>query len=217
MTIFVLLIIGLVFLFVTGVIIAIDNRRRKYKKKTIHKSLKITGILCTLISLITFGLFFKYMVRFNGVECGKRTILLRSTMLSSEVRIPSGNAKLDKTLEKKYKSVIKDIESQNKDTKIEYVDALLNKQCLSAVDIHEIKYSSDLSEKQVQIVEYLVNTKDGMFTKPGIYYYIIFSDKLATDKNVDTTKEEVKEKKSKNQKEESEEKKNKDKDTKKSE
>jgi hypothetical protein len=56
-----------------------------------------------------------------------------------------------------------------------------------------------------------------MFTKPGIYYYIIFSDKLATDKNVDTTKEEVKEKKSKNQKEESEEKKNKDKDTKKSE
>ena len=194
MTIFILPIIGLVCLVITGVIIAVDNRKRKYRKKKLTMPWKLTGIFFTVISFTCFIMFAKYTFHFQGEECGERKILLRSTMQLTDVRLPSGNPTLDATLADGYGKVVKAAGGKTEKEEIVYIDALLNKKRVPLSEIHEIKYSDDLSEKQVQIVEYLVNTKDGRFTKPGIFYYLIFStdlgaDKQATDENVKDKKE----------------------------
>lgn len=192
MTIFVLLILGLVFLFLTGIIIACDNRKRKYKKKTLRLHWRILGIVFTVIAVVSLGQFVRYVVHFDGEEYGDRKVLLRSTMTLSDVKIPSGDAKLDQTLADSYKEIIEQINSSNSEQKIEYVDALLSKRQIPLEKIHEVKYSEDLSAKQVQIVEYLVVSKDGYFTMPEVYYYIIFSQELlpkeedSKDKKSDT-------------------------------
>ena len=94
MTIFVLLIIGLVFLLLTGIIIACDNRKRKFKKKTLRLRWRVLGILFTIIAFVSLGQFVHYTLNFDGEEYGDRKILLRTTMNLSEVNIPSGNATL---------------------------------------------------------------------------------------------------------------------------
>lgn len=193
MTIFVLLILGLVFLFLTGIIIACDNRKRKYKKKTLRLRWRILGIVFTIIAVVSLGQFVRYVVHFDGEEYGDRKVLLRSTMTLSDVKIPSGDAKLDQTLADDYEEIIEQINSKNSEQKIEYVDALLSKRQIALEKIHEVKYSEDLSAKQVQIVEYLVVSKDGYFTMPEVYYYIIFGQELlpkeedSKDKKSDTT------------------------------
>lgn len=195
MTIFILLIVGFFFLFVTGILIAIDNRKRKYKKKILPLPFRIAGLGCTLIAVICFVWFAHEMIHFEGEESGKRVIMLRSTMQLTDVEIPSNDAKLNKTMKQKYKDIVKAVGDKKSDLNIEYVDALLNKKKLNMTEIHEIKYSDELDKKQIQIVEYLVNMKDGIFTRPGIYYYLILSDKLSVDKEkVDVTTENVKEK-----------------------
>lgn len=182
MSIYILLVIGLFFLIFTGVLIAIDNRKRKYKHKMLPFNWKIIGIITTFLAIISISIFFKEFNFFHGTECSNRKIILRSTMNLSDVYMQTEDAKLDNLLEKNLKEIINNDVLGNKNIKIKYVDALLNKKVISFADIHEIKYSDDLSRKQIQVVEYLVNTKDGFFTKPGIYYYIIFSSSLKEGK-----------------------------------
>lgn len=178
MTIFILLGIGFVFLILTSIIIALDNRKRKKQKKMIPFHLRVLGIVFTVISITCFVLFIKYATNFQGTECGDRKILLRTTMDLSEITLPNGNATLDQNLNQIYPTVISEINAGNSDTKLKYVDALLNQKKISLSEIHEVKFSSDLTKNQVQIVEYLVTCKSGYFTKPEIYYYIIFGEDL---------------------------------------
>lgn len=195
MTIFLLLAGGLFFLLLTGIIIAFDNRRRKYKKKILALHWRIIGIICTVLFLVCFTQFIGRILNFKGEECGDRKILLRSTTKLTEVKIPSKNATLDATLEEEYEKVLEGIEKGSKEIELEYVDALLNKKHLLLEEIREVKYSKDLTAKQVQIVEYLVMEKDGYFTKPGIHYYIIFGQDLLEEKE-EAKKKEAKKKKS---------------------
>lgn len=178
MTIFILLIIGLVFLLLTGIIIACDNRKRKYKKKTLRLRWRVLGIVYTIIAFVSLGQFVHYTVNFDGEEYGERKILLRTTLNLSEINIPSGNATLDETLDKQYVEIIKKINNKDEEQKIEYVDALMSKKRIPLKRIHEVKYSKDLTANQVQMVEYLVISKDGYFTMPEVYYYIIFGEEL---------------------------------------
>ena len=98
--------------------------------------------------------------------------------MMTDISLPSDDAKLNETLQKHYRDVIQMIEEGEHSETISYIDALLNKKEIALSSIHEVKYSEDLSRNQVQIVEYLVNTKVGNYTKPSVFYYIIFSDKL---------------------------------------
>lgn len=178
MTIFILLGIGFIFLILTSIIIAMDNKKRKKEKKMIPFHWRVLGIGFTVISVTCFVLFIKYITNFQGMECGDRKILLRTTMDLSDITLPSKDSTLDQTLDQNYQKVISEIESGNSSATLKYVDALLNKKQLSFSQIHEVKYSSDLTKNQVQIVEYLVICKSGYFTKPEIYYYIIFGEEL---------------------------------------
>lgn len=178
MTIFVLLAIGLVFLLLTGIIIACDNRRRRYKKKTLRLRWRVLGIVFTIIAVVSLEQFVHYVAHFDGQEYGERKILLRTTLNLSDVVIPSGNATLDKTLEEEYQDIIQKINKKDAEEKLEYVDALMSKKKIPLKKIHEVKYSEDLTAKQVQMVEYLVISKDGHFTMPEVYYYIIFGQEL---------------------------------------
>lgn len=178
MTIFILLGIGVVFLFLTSILIGIDNRRRKYKKKMLSLHWRIVGIIFASIAFVNFMLFAKYCFNFNGEECGTRKILLRSTMELSDITLASDNAKIEDTLDKCYEDVIRMIEEKNSEQRIRFVDTLLNKKEVTLNQFHEVKYSKDLTAKQVQVVEYLVTIKKGSFTKPDIYYYIIFGEDL---------------------------------------
>ena len=194
MTIFILLGISILFFVITGILIAIDNYKRKNKKKILPFHFRVIGILCTCFALIFLSVFVKSCISFHGVECGERKILLRTTMDRDEITLASADTKLERTLNKKTRAVIADIEQGNSKQSLRYTDALLNKKILPLQSIHEVKYSKDLSKNRVQIVEYLVNTKSGAFTKPGIYYYIIFSQELKNkwdqdDKKNNTTKE----------------------------
>lgn len=208
MTIFVLLIIGLVFLLLTGIIIACDNRRRKYKKKTLRLHWRVLGILFTIITFVSLGRFVYYVINFDGEECSDRKILLRTTLDLTEVTIPSGDATLDKTLKNNYEETIQKIDAKDEEQKIEYVDALMSKKKIPLKKIHEVKYSKDLTANQVQMVEYLVISKDGQFTMPEVYYYIIFGEELlekqeeAKGKNSKTKKENTKKNSSKKNKKE---------------
>ncbi|MBD5087212.1 MAG: hypothetical protein HDT30_00130 [Clostridiales bacterium] len=201
MTIFSLLAGGLFFLLLTGIIIAFDNRRRKYKKKILALHWRIIGIICTVLSLVCFTQFIGRMLNFKGEECGDRKILLRSTTKLTEVKIPSKNATLDVTLEEEYEKVLEGIGNGSREIELEYVDALLNKKHLLLEEIREVKYSTDLTAKQVQIVEYLVMEKDGYFTKPGIHYYIIFGQDLLKEKEEAKKKKTSKKKTTKSKKE----------------
>ncbi len=186
MTIYILLAISLFFLLFTGVLIAIDNRKRKFRQKMLPFCWRAIGIMTTLLAILCFVIFFRKFYSFQGTECSSRKIILRSTMNVSDVYIPTEDAKLNKNLENAFEEIVKAYDSGDRNHKIKYVDALLNNKTISLADIHEIKYSDDLSKKQVQIVEYLVDTKDGFFTKPGIYYYIIFSKAMKTDEKTVT-------------------------------
>ena len=196
MTIYILLIIGLVFLLLTGIIIACDNRKRKYKKKTLRLRWRVLGIVFTIISFVSLGQFVHYTVNFNGEEYGDRKILLRTTLNLSEVSIPSGDATLDKTLDKVYEDIIQKINAKDEEQKIEYVDALMSKKTIPLEKIHEVKYSEDLTANQVQMVEYLVISKDGHFTMPEVYYYIIFGEELLEKQEKDKKKDNKKKKES---------------------
>ncbi|MBQ3601498.1 MAG: hypothetical protein II992_09920 [Lachnospiraceae bacterium] len=198
MKIFIPLGIGILFLFLTGIIIAIDNRIRRNRRKKIPLVWKIIGIAFLIISIANFVYFSNLMSTFDGEEYGDRKTILRSTMLLSDVTIPSGDASLDKNLQEAYEEVLKGLEEGNTDISISYVDALLNKKQISLDHIHEVKYSEDLNANQVQIVEYFVVEKDGYFTRPGIYYYITFGQELL-EKQEDEKK--VSSKKNKNKKE----------------
>lgn len=178
MNIFFLLGIGCIFLLITGILIAIDNKKRKIKKKMLPIYWRVVGIGTTIGAVVCFVLFVRYGLFMEGVECGDRKILLRSTMMMTDISIPSEDAKLNETMQKNYRTVIQMIEEGNHSETISYIDALLNKKEIPLSSIHEVKYSEDLSKKQVQIVEYLVNTKVGSYRKPSVFYYIIFSDKL---------------------------------------
>ena len=178
MNIFVLLGIGCIFLLITGILIAVDNKKRKVKKKMLPIYWRVIGIFTTIGFIVCFVLFVRYGLFMEGVECGDRKILLRSTMMMTDISLPSDDAKLNETLQKHYRDVIQMIEEGEHSETISYIDALLNKKEIALSSIHEVKYSEDLSRKQVQIVEYLVNTKVGNYTKPSVFYYIIFSDKL---------------------------------------
>lgn len=182
MTIFSLLAGGMIFLVLTGIIIAFDNRKRKYKKKTLAFHWRIIGIICTVVSLVFFLQFAGRMRNFDGEEAGDRKLLLRSTTKLTEVTVNTTASKEDITLEKGYEQVVEGITEKTKDIELVYVDALLNKKHLKLDEIREIKYSEDLTAKQVQLVEYLVVEKDGYFTKPGIHYYIIFGQDLLEEK-----------------------------------
>ena len=171
MTIFILLIIGLVFLLLTGIIIACDNRKRKYKKKTLRLRWRVLGIVFTIIAFVSLGQFVHYTVNFDGEEYGERKILLRTTLDLSEVSIPSGDATLDKALDENYEEIIQKINAKEEKQTIEYIDALMSKKRIPLKKIHEVKYSEDLTANQVQMVEYLVISKDGHFTMPEVYYY----------------------------------------------
>lgn len=198
MTIFILLGIGLLFLILTSIIITIDNKKRKNQKKMISFHWRVLGIVFTVISITCFVLFIKYVTNFQGSEYGDRKILLRTTMNLSDISLPSKNATLDQTLDQTYPEVISQIEAGDSNTTLKYVDALLTKKQISLSQIHEVKYSSDLTKNQVQIVEYLVICKSGYFTKPEIYYYIIFGEKLQKeleDKQNNNSKSESKNKK----------------------
>lgn len=197
MTIFILLGIGLLFLIITSILIAIDNRRRKLRKKKLKFVWRVVGVLCTIISLTSLIQFTKYVVSFEGVEYGDRKILLRTTMELTDITIPSNNATLDLSLADVINSKKEEQEKQKKECQeIVYVDALLNKKRIPVEDIHEIKYSEDLTSKQVQVVEYLVIMKDGNFTMPGVYYYIIFGEELNPEnKTEENTKTETTKKK----------------------
>lgn len=195
MTIFILLIIGLVFLLLTGIIIACDNRKRKYKKKTLRLRWRVLGIVFTIIAFVSLGQFVHYTVNFDGEEYGERKILLRTTLDLSEVSIPSGDATLDKTLDENYEEIIQKINAKEEKQTIEYIDALMSKKRIPLKKIHEVKYSEDLTANQVQMVEYLVISKDGHFTMPEVYYYIIFGEELLEKQ------EEAKKKDSKTKKE----------------
>lgn len=199
MTIYILLAIGLFFLLFTGVLIAIDNRKRRFRKKMLPLCWRAIGIITTLLAVLCFVIFFQKFYSFQGTECSSRKIILRSTMNVSDVSIPTKDAKLNKNLENAFEEIVTAYNSGDKNHKIKYVDALLNNKTISLEDIHEIKYSNDLSKKQVQIVEYLVDTKDGFFTKPGIYYYIIFSEAMKNDEKA-VTKDKTKETQQKTQK-----------------
>ena len=190
MTIFSLLAGGIFFLIITGIIIAFDNRRRRYKKKILALHWRIIGIICTVLSLVCFTQFTGRMLNFQGEECGDRKILLRSTTKLTDVKITNKNATLNTNLEEEYEQVLEGIEKGSKEIELEYVDALLNKKRLVLEEIREVKYSTDLTAKQVQIVEYLVMEKDGYFTKPGIHYYIIFGQDLLEEKEKAKKKEE---------------------------
>lgn len=192
MTIFSLLAGGMLFLILTGIIIAIDNHRRKYKKKILALHWRIIGIVTTVLAFVCLTQFTGKILNFKGTECGDRKILLRSTTKLAEVKIPSKNATLDATLEEEYEHVLEGIAEGSKEIKLEYVDALLNKKHLALEEIREVKYSKDLTAKQVQFVEYLVMEKDGYFTKPGIHYYIIFGQDLLEEKEKEKKKEESK-------------------------
>ena len=85
---------------------------------------------------------------------------------------------MDKTLEEEYQDIIQKINKKDAEEKLEYVDALMSKKKIPLKKIHEVKYSEDLTAKQVQMVEYLVISKDGHFTMPEVYYYIIFGQEL---------------------------------------
>lgn len=198
MTIFSLLAGGMIFLLLTGIIISFDNRRRKYKKKMLAFHWRVIGILCTVLSMVCFIQFAGRMIHFDGEEYGDRKILLRSTTKLSEVKIPSGNASLDANLEERYEEVLEGIEKGSKEMELEYADALLKKKRLALGEIREVKYSEDLTAKQVQLVEYLVMEKDGYFTKPGIHYYIILGQDLLEEKEEEKKKEESKKKTTKN-------------------
>lgn len=195
MTIFILLIIGLVFLLLTGIIIACDNRKRKYKKKTLRLRWRVLGIVFTIIAFVSLGQFAHYTVNFDGEEYGERKILLRTTLDLSEVSIPSGDATLDKALDENYEEIIQKINAKEEKQTIEYIDALMSKKRIPLKKIHEVKYSEDLTANQVQMVEYLVISKDGHFTMPEVYYYIIFGEELLEKQ------EEAKKKDSKTKKE----------------
>jgi len=130
--------------------------------------------------------FVKYTTNFQGSEYGDRKILLRTTMNLTDITLPSEDSTLDQTLDQSYEEVISKIEAGNSNTTLKYVDALLNKKQISFSEIHEVKYSSDLTKNQVQIVEYLVICKSGYFTKPEIYYYIIFGEELQEELKKDT-------------------------------
>lgn len=209
MIIFSLLAIGMVFLLFTGIIIAIDNHRRKYKKKMLALHWRIIGIICTTLSLVSFAQFAGRMIHFEGEECGDRKILLRSTTKLTEVKIPSDDAKLDVTLEEGYDQVMEGISEGSKEIKLEFVDALLNKKHLPLDEIRQVKYSTDLTAKQVQFVEYLVMEKDGYFTKPGIHYYVVFGQDLLDEKEKAKKQEEAKRKKAEEKKKKAESQKNK--------
>ncbi len=192
MTIFILLGIGFIFLILTSIIIAIDNKKRKWNKKMLPFRWRVLGIVFTIISITCFALFVKYVTNFEGNEYGDRKILLRTTMTLSDITLPREDAKLEKTLAQTYEEIIPEIETGKSNTTLKYVDALLSKKQISLSQIHEVKYSSDLTKNQVQIVEYLVVCKSGHFTKPEIYYYIIFGEELQnelTSKTKDKTKE----------------------------
>lgn len=207
MTIFSLLVAGIVFLLLTGIIIAIDNRRRKYKKKMLALHWRIIGIVLTILTLVSFSQFVGRVLNFKGEECGDRKVLLRSTTKLAEVKIPSDDATLDMDISEKYDEVLTGIGEASNEIELEFVDALLNKKRLPLSEIHEVKYSEDLSLKQIQFVEYLVMEKDGYFTKPGIHYYIIFSK--------DYQEQKIKEKEAAKKKAEKEKKKKQNKDKKK--
>lgn len=192
MTIFILLIVGLIFLFLTGILIACDNRKRKYKKKVLRLHWRVLGIVFTFIAMFSLIKFTSYMIHFDGEECGDRKVLLRTTMELSDVKVPSKDAKLDITLQEDCEEIIKQLEEGNTEKELEYVDALLNKKRIPFSKIHEVKYSKDLTAKQVQMVEYLVSCKDGFFTRPEVYYYIIFGEDLP--KEIEKKKEELKKK-----------------------
>lgn len=211
MTIFLLLAGGVFFLILTGIIIAIDNHRRKYKKKVLALHWRILGIIFTILTFVCFTQFTSKILNFQGEECGDRKVLLRSTTKLTEVRIPSENAKLDATLEEEYEQILEGIEKGSEEIKLEYVDALLNKKYLPLEEIREVKYSKDLTAKQVQFVEYLVMEKDGYFTKPGIHYYIIFGQELLEEKEKEKKKEEARKKKEEAKKKKEETKKKKEK------
>ena len=178
MTIFILLGIGFVFLFLTSILIGIDNRKRKYREKMLSFHWRIVGIIFAIIAFVNFMLFAKYSFNFNGQECGTRKILLRSTMELTDLTLASDDAKLEATLDKCYEDVIHMIEEKDSKQTLRFVDTLLNKKEVTLDQFQEVKYSEDLSAKQVQVVEYLVNVKSGSFTKPGVYYYIIFGEDL---------------------------------------
>ncbi|MCI8407982.1 MAG: hypothetical protein HFJ09_01755 [Lachnospiraceae bacterium] len=192
MTIFLLLAGGMLFLVLTGIIIAIDNHKRKYKKKILAFHWRIIGIVTTVLAFVCLTQFTGKILNFEGTECGDRKILLRTTTRLADVKIPSKNATLDTTLEEGYEQILEGIEKGSREIKLEYVDALLNKKHLVLEEIREVKYSKDLTAKQVQFVEYLVIEKDGHFTKPGIHYYIIFGQDLLEEKEKE--KEESKKK-----------------------
>lgn len=186
MTIFILLGIGIIFLILTSIIIAMDNKKRKKEKKMLSFHWRVLGIGFTVISITCFVLFVKYTTNFQGSEYGDRKILLRTTMDLGDITLPSKDSTLDQTLDQNYKQVISKIQAGNSNSTLKYVDALLNKKQISFSEIHEVKYSSDLTKNQVQIVEYLVICKSGYFTKPEIYYYIIFGEELQEELKKDT-------------------------------
>lgn len=197
MTIFILLGIGFFFLILTSIIIAIDNKKRKQKKKIIAFHWRALGIVFTIISVICFVFFIKYVTNFQGNEYGDRKILLRTTMNLSDISLPSKDATLEQTLDATYPEIISRIGTGNSNTTLKYVDALLNQKQISLSQIHEVKYSSDLAKNQVQIVEYLVVCKSGYFTKPEIYYYIIFGEELQEEMTDKVTNEQIKKTKKK--------------------
>lgn len=186
MTIFILLGIGIIFFIFTSIIIAMDNKKRKKEKKMLSFHWRVLGIGFTVISITCFVLFVKYTTNFQGSEYGDRKILLRTTMNLTDITLPRENSTLDQTLDQNYEKVISKIQAGNSNSTLKYVDALLNKKQISFSEIHEVKYSSDLTKNQVQIVEYLVICKSGYFTKPEIYYYIIFGEELQEELKKDT-------------------------------
>ena len=83
MTIYILLAIGLFFLLFTGVLIAIDNRKRRFRKKMLPFCWRAIGIITTLLAVLCFVIFFQKFYSFQGTECSSRKIILRSTMTVS--------------------------------------------------------------------------------------------------------------------------------------
>lgn len=150
------------------------------RKKRLNPVLQLFGIFLA-VRLATMGYeTANAIVRFNGTECGERHSVLKTLTTLDTVSVDTEEISLFTTLDEKLAQVVGEIDGRL-DTKyinISFKDMLKNKDTVKLENIHEVSYSDTLDADEIQIVKYVVNTEDGEYRMPWMYYRIVLSESI---------------------------------------